>query len=306
MISTLGKPPSTHETICWPDFALGIGTGRLCSLNGGISIRSAGRLISRAFELGVRFVDTAPIYGQGQAESAIGSLAPHLRNELVVCSKVGYTFGNKVALINAAKPILRHVLPFAGVLRHKIARARSNANANNSFRIHIEPSTITTALDGTLRRIRRDYLDLLLLHDPSAESVENEANQLQLNRLVESRKIGAWGISSSDVTVIERAISASACSIVQFPVNREWLATYPDLMQRCERQGVSVIANGVLAPLSPPSESSLASHCATTVEDCFAFALGQPAVRVLLCGTRKVSHLERNVQIVRSLLVNTG
>ncbi len=76
------SPQSTGKIeLPWPEFPLGIGTGRLCSLNGGLSVPKATDLLRQAHELGVRFFDTAPSYGQGQAEQAIGRLDSSMRND---------------------------------------------------------------------------------------------------------------------------------------------------------------------------------------------------------------------------------
>lgn len=94
-------------------FPLGFGTARLRSVNGGISARSAAALLGRAFEDGIRFFDTAPSYGQGQAEEAIGRLCSRARHEVFICSKVGYSYGRRGAAINVVKPLIRSAASFA-------------------------------------------------------------------------------------------------------------------------------------------------------------------------------------------------
>jgi aryl-alcohol dehydrogenase-like predicted oxidoreductase len=230
----------------WPELSLGIGTGRLCSLNGGVTVCRAAWFLDQAFDMGIRFIDTAPTYGQGHVEEAIGRLAPQVRNQYLVCSKVGYTFGRKADLINFAKPVLRPILPWANFLRHRIAAARQEANSATSCRLNIEPNVIRSILEKSLQRIRRDYLDLLLLHDPSGESVDNPANQIELSQLVKSGKIRSWGVSTCNADVVRRAIDTAGCAAVQFPVHRQWIDENPGLIQQCGDRGVSIIANSVI------------------------------------------------------------
>jgi aryl-alcohol dehydrogenase-like predicted oxidoreductase len=283
----------------WPNFPLGFGTGRLCGLDGGLSIRRATWLLNQSFDLGIRLIDTAPTYGQGHAERAIGRLAPSVRDRFIICSKVGYSFGRATHWINAAKPFLRPILPWANSLRRRIDSARHQTYTAGKISLNIQPGVIRSTLEGSLKRIHRDRLDLLLLHDPSSESVDNPANQDELNRLVRSGKIRGWGVSSSDPDVLKRAIDSTDCSVVQFPVTCDWVNENPHIIPKCDELGVSIIANRVI---SSPAQQPNARTSSTSIEQCVSYALHQPAVRQVLCGTRSLYHLSQNVQIVRQLL----
>jgi aryl-alcohol dehydrogenase-like predicted oxidoreductase len=276
-----------------------MGTGRLCSLNGGLSIGQAGRLLRHAFELGVRFIDTAPTYGQGHAERAIGRLPPAIREEFTICTKVGYTFGRKTSFINAAKPLLRSLLPRLDSLRRTADSAREIAMTARKASLTIEPDVIQTVLHESLRRMRRDSIDLLMLHDPSQDSVANHANQDELGRLADCGKIRAWGVSTSDPDVLLRAADAPGCSVVQFPVNRVWMNDNPGVLEKCAEGGLSIIANSVFANLAQQPDQQPGKRQSPTAEQSLAFAIHQPGVRMVLCGTRNREHLTHSVEAMR-------
>ena len=86
---------------------LGFGTGNLRSFQGGIPAAAARTLLEAAFDLGIDLVDTAPSYGQGEAEETIGGLPDALRSRIVICSKVGIAYGRKGGVLGAVKPLLQ-------------------------------------------------------------------------------------------------------------------------------------------------------------------------------------------------------
>lgn len=302
MTSTIANPGQPAAALAWPEFPIGLGTGRLCSLDGGLSVTRAERLLACAFDLGVRFVDTAPSYGQGHAETAIGRLAPAARAQLTICSKVGYSFGGKARWINAAKPLVRPVLPWVTALRRSLVQARQQAALSGRLSLVIEPTAIRASLEGSLRRLRRDYLDVLLLHDPSIESVANQANQDELRELVRCGKIRAWGVSTHAPSVAAQACEAPGCAVIQVPVYPQWVADNPRVLPQCAASQVSVIAHSVLSPMASRSSGAEAAPPAASARQCIAFALRQPAVRVVLCGTRNLNHLRSNVADVRAVM----
>lgn len=287
----------------WPEFPLGIGTGRLCSLNGGLSISKATDLLRQAHDLGVRFFDTAPSYGQGQAEQAIGRLDSSKRNDAIVCTKVGYSLGSKGHLINVAKPFVQPILPWVGALRTYIASARDRAGeTGGSMTLTIEPAAIRTAIEGSLKRLNRDYIDLYMMHDPSADSVEDEANQQEFEALVKSGKIRCWGISTSDGDVARRAAAVPGCSVIEMPGYPAWVDANPKAYEACSVHGVKIIANGVLTPLTRNAHTNGNAGPAMSAADCIKYAFHLPETKMVLCGARQAANLNSNVAIMRQLL----
>jgi aryl-alcohol dehydrogenase-like predicted oxidoreductase len=281
-------------------FPLGFGTSRLRSLDGGLSARAARRLLETAYDEGVRFFDTAPGYGQGQAEESIGRLDPRIRNELYICTKVGYSYGRKAALLNLLKPVFRVASRLAPGLRSAARGSRDRIQQQGSIAIQIAPSEIRSSLAGSLRRLRRDVVDAFLLHDPGLESISEE-NAGVLKSLTREGLIRQWGVSTSSLAVAQRVLGMSGLAILQTPLNPSWIDGAGDLLLNCASRGVDVVGNHVLAGLPFRGD-----HDATMVRGALETALTQPAARVVLCGTRNAGHLRENVRAAREALAHSG
>lgn len=110
-----------------------------------------------ALDLGVSFFDTSPAYGSGRSEELIGDAFRNDRDRVVIATKAGYaSWGTKP--------------DFA-------------------------PTAIVNSLEGSLRRLKTDYVDLLQLHNPSPALIAREELQELLDSLVRQGKARAWGAS---------------------------------------------------------------------------------------------------------------
>ena len=284
-------------------FPLGFGTAKLRSVNGGLSARSSNYLLESAFEQGIRFFDTAPGYGQGQAEEAIGRLDARFRHEVSVCSKVGYSYGRGAAVINTLKPFLRTAASIAPFLKKVAQGSRRRIQQQGSISVHIAPPAIRASLVSSLRRLRRDTLDVFLLHDPNLNSLSAE-NSTELDSLAKEGLIGRWGVSTDDLMVARRAAEMNGLTVLQLPINSSWVSAAGDLFAKCRERGVDVIANHVLVALRQGTQATDLAilEPERSVDQCFEFALRQPAVRIVLCGTTNSEHLRANIRAMRKVL----
>src|SRR6059058_5131594 len=116
--------------------------------------------IRRARELGVTFFDTADSYGFGRSESLLGIVLSRHRHEVVIATKVG-------------------------VLRTAGGELRKNFSKQHIFH----------AVDGSLKRLRTDYIDLYQVHNPTVEELGREEIQEAMARLQEIGKVRYWGVS---------------------------------------------------------------------------------------------------------------
>jgi aryl-alcohol dehydrogenase-like predicted oxidoreductase len=219
---------------------------------------------------------------------------------MIVCSKAGYRYGSKALVIKALKPVLQPAANSVSMLRSMIQKSREGIARSESIRMEIRADTIRTSLAGTLRRLRRDRLDLLLLHDPSAESLHAE-NQSVLDALKQEGLIGQWGVSTGDTAVAHRALELENLGVLQVPLEPDWVEEAGDLFSKCLAAGIPVIANRVLTPIRAGAPSS-AVEAQRRIEQCFTFALSQPAVRMVLCGSTKAAHLRANVKSMHHVL----
>ena len=116
--------------------------------------------IRRARDLGVNFFDTSDIYGLGRSESLLGIVLSRNREKSIISTKVG------------------NVRTAAG-----------------EFRKDFSKKHIFYAIDGSLKRLRTDYVDLYQVHNPTISDLENEEVQEAMEQLQEWGKIRFWGVS---------------------------------------------------------------------------------------------------------------
>lgn len=122
---------------------LGMGTAPIGNLYGAVSEAQAIETIQRSFELGVRYFDTAPLYGSGGAERRVGEALKGVpRDDFVLQTKVG-----------------RLVQP------------------DGSIRFDYSRDGVLRCLDESLERLQMDRVDILLVHDPDV--LQEEAGYRQ-------------------------------------------------------------------------------------------------------------------------------
>ncbi|PSK65891.1 General stress protein 69 [Micromonospora sp. MH33] len=171
------------------------------------------RAVHRALELGVTFFDTASSYGAGHSEVVLGRALGADRDRVVIATKWGFTFDE---------------------------RTREALGTDSSA------AYLRSCLDGSLRRLGTDHVDLYQLHLgdlPVAEALDLIE---PLEELVAAGKIRAYGWSTDDP---ERAAAFAAagphCKAVQHDMSV--LADRPAMIELCERAGLASINRGPLA-----------------------------------------------------------
>lgn len=116
--------------------------------------------IRRARDLGVNFFDTSDIYGLGRSESLLGIVLSRNREKSIISTKVGNV-----------------------------------RTAGGEFRKDFSKKHIFYAIDGSLKRLRTDYVDLYQVHNPTISDLEKEEVQEAMEQLQEWGKIRFWGVS---------------------------------------------------------------------------------------------------------------
>jgi aryl-alcohol dehydrogenase-like predicted oxidoreductase len=223
-----------------------------------------------ALESGCNLVDTAPNYGDGESERVIGkALSGSRREEIFLISKVGY----------------------AGEIdRIFFQRADGQEALKSSKRIDegslhcLHPRFIEFKVQSSLRNLRTDYLDAVLLHNPEYQ-LDSEFDEIlaeafaTLDRLVGAGSIGQYGVSSNilplqlDVT-LDRLVKAAAqvgsdskFGVIQFPFNlAEWDANEPQggrpsLLVEAKVRGIMTVANRPLNARTDRGAIRLVSGC---------------------------------------------
>jgi pyridoxine 4-dehydrogenase len=221
------------------------------------------RVVRRAVELGVNFIDTADAYGPAVSEEIIAEALHPYPTDLVIATKGGF------------------VRP-----------------GPDQWRTNGHPAHLRAACDASLKRLRLDCIDLYQLHriDPAVPEAD------QFGALAELRaqgKIRLIGLSEVGVEAIERARHVLPVVSVQNRYNigdRGW----EDVVQYCEREALAFIpwyplGAGILA-FSDALRLVAERHDATPLQVALAWLLGRSPAMLPIPGTSRVAHLEENIR----------
>lgn len=166
------------------------------ALHGALSSNEAEALLETALDHGVTHFDTARAYGWGKAEGLLGALALRRRDEMTIVSKAG------VAPPTLAGRVLKKLGPkFAAAAEPRFGQ--------------FAPAQLVSSVEQSLRALKTDRLDALLLHEIEPASICDEMKRT-LETLTASGKALRVGIATS--TEASAAIAAShpdLCSVVQ-------------------------------------------------------------------------------------------
>lgn len=174
--------------------------------------------IHRAIELGVTFFDTAEVYGPFHNEELLGRALRGYRDRVVIATKFGWNI--------------------------------ENGKANG---VISEPAHIREAVDGSLRRLGIDTIDLLYQHrvDPKVR-IEDVAETV--SRLVSAGKVRYFGLSEAGETTIRRAHAVHPVTALQ----SEW-----SLWERNLEEGIVAVCRELgigIVPFSPLGRGFLAGN----------------------------------------------
>ena len=278
---------------------LGLGCAPLGGLFRSVTDAQARAVVRRAGDAGVRYFDTAPLYGHGTAERRLGAaLRAGRHRDLVLSTKVGRLVvadpqGRSDLFADA--PPSRAVFDFSrdGILR---------------------------SLDESLHRLGVDRVDVVYLHDPDdfVDQAVAEAYPV-LHALREQGVVGAIGVGMNQSAVPTRFVRETDIDVVLLAGRYTLLdrSGADDLLPACLERGVSVVAggvynSGVLADPSPgvpynygtapPEvlaraqrlEALCASYGVPLKAAAIQFPLRHPAVACVLTSARNVDELEEN------------
>ncbi|MGD0157408.1 MAG: aldo/keto reductase [Terracidiphilus sp.] len=217
--------------------------------------------LRRAVELGVNFIDTADSYGPDVSEELIAQALHPYPAGLVIATKAGWT---------------RHG---PGVWQHDAS-----------------PAHIEQAIEGSLKRLRLERIDVYQLHVPDP-AVSFDASMETLARLKEQGKIRHVALSNVTLEHIKRAQKIVPIVSVQNRYSfsdREW----DFVLDYCETNGIAFLPWGPMAQGRKASEAVeriAAARKVSTAVVSLAWLLRRSPAVLPIPGTSKVKHLDENV-----------
>jgi pyridoxine 4-dehydrogenase len=226
------------------------------------------RLLRRAVDLGVNFIDTADSYGPGVSEELIAeALAPY-GDGLVIATKGGLT------------------RPGPG-----------------EWRRDGRPEHLRAACEASLKRLRVNRIDLYQLHspDPRVPLEESIGALVDLQRAGKIRYIGVSNVDASELAAARRGATIVS---VQNRYNLADRSSDP-VLTACARDGLAFLP---WFPLSAGSDATSANralaevaarHSATPAQVAIAWLLARSPVMLPIPGTSSLIHLEENLQAAR-------
>ena len=276
---------------------LGFGCMNLASNYGPAApIDDAIKVIREAHRNGVTFFDTAEVYGPYTSETIVGGAVEPFRDEVKIATKFGFSLTEKSGLDS-------------------------------------RPEHIKWMVDGCLKRLRTDHIDLFYQHrvDPNVP-IEDVAGAVK--ELIEAGKVLHFGLSEASPSTIRKAHAVQPVAALQTEyslMNRDPESN--GLLATCEELGIGFVPWGYLrqkldgqTAFDPKSDlrstferfqpetivankpfvdriTELArTKGATTAQLSLAWLLAQKPFIVPIPGTGKVKHLQENIESTKLVL----
>jgi aryl-alcohol dehydrogenase-like predicted oxidoreductase len=166
--------------------------------------------IRDAVDRGVTFLDTAEVYGPFHNEDLVGEALEPVRDDVVIATKFGFAFDED----------------------------------GNQTGVTSRPESIRAAVDGSLRRLRTEAIDLLYQHrvDPDVP-IEEVAGTVK--ELIEAGKVRHFGMSEAGVSTIRRAHAVQPVTALQSEYSLFWREPEDEILPALEELGIGFV------PFSP-------------------------------------------------------
>lgn len=184
--------------------------------------KDAIRTIREAVDAGVTFFDTAEVYSYFKNEDLVGEALQPVRDRVVIATKFSYDLSSTPDLNTSARPVA----------------------------LSSRPETIRRAVEGSLRRLRTDHIDLYYQHrvDPNVP-IETVAETV--GELIREGKVLHWGLSEAAPATVRRAHAVCPLTAVQSEYSLWYRKPEAELLPTLEELGVGFV------PFSPLGKAML-------------------------------------------------
>ena len=163
------------------------------------------RFTREAVDQGATFLDTAEVYGPYTSEEILGQALEGIRDQVVIATKFGFAIQN-----------------------------------GQSVGLDSRPASIRKAVEGSLKRLRTDHIDLLYQHraDPNVP-VERVAETVA--QLMQEGKVLHWGLSEVSLQTIQRAHAVLPLTAVQNEYSLWYREAQRDRIPTLEELGIGLV-----------------------------------------------------------------
>jgi D-threo-aldose 1-dehydrogenase len=290
---------------------LGFGAASIGGLFSPVSDDDARATLEHAWDLGIRYYDTAPLYGYGLSERRVGAvLGGRARDSYVLSTKVGR--------------LLRPVdsIPPDADIDHQSYDGRDDAyyGASQPFRPVYDYSAdgVRRSIEESLLRLGLERIDIAYIHDPDGHwQAAIGGAYPALHRLREEGLIGAIGAGMNQSAMLARFAREGDFDVFLLAGRYTLLdqEALTELLPLCVDRRIAIVLGGVmnsgiLADPRPggtfnyqPAAPELVERALRLGEVCarhevplkaaaIQFPLAHPAVASLVAGVRRVAHLD--------------
>jgi len=224
-------------------------------------------VLRRSLQLGVNLIDTADSYGPEVSERLIPEALYPYPEGLVIATK-------------------------GGLLR----------TGPGEWPTDGRPEHLREALEGSLRRLRLEQIDLYQFHrpDPKVPFEESVGALAQMRTEGKIRHVGLSNVSTDQLTAAQRIVPIASIQNRYNLTDRE----SESVLDACEQQNIGFIpwfplATGSLAKPGGPLDQIAKQHQAAPSQIALAWLLQRSPVMLPIPGTSSVAHLEENLQAAR-------
>ncbi len=224
-------------------------------------------VLRRSLQLGVNLIDTADSYGPEVSERLIAEALYPYPEGLVIATK-------------------------GGLLR----------TGPGEWPTDGRPEHLREALEGSLRRLRLEQIDLYQFHrpDPKVPFEESVGALAEMRTEGKIRHVGLSNVSTDQLTAAQRIVPIASIQNRYNLTDRE----SEGVLDACEQQNIGFIpwfplATGSLAKPGSPLEQIAKQHQAAPSQIALAWLLQRSPVMLPIPGTSSVAHLEENLQAAR-------
>lgn len=185
---------------------IGLGAWQLANPDWGIDDKAeALKIVQKSFEAGCTFFDTAPGYGGGRSEELLGEGLKSVRKDVIICTKFSYY--------------------------------------NEKHESEWKAKNVRPVLEGSFKRLRTDYVDILLLHNPPRELMDGNVSAelyAEMEKLKDEGKIRAFGVSLDWRVELENVLDTTKSKAAEVFFNALYQECLP-AFAKAQSQGMGLI-----------------------------------------------------------------